>query len=364
MLAALLSLPLFFPPLLDMNTCHPVLTGRLDSPARQAIFIFIDARFISEIMVQVRGVLLRGQTSRLPGHNEVRYISGGLAPPSLRKVKATMNSRAPVVCLVTGQRRAGSGTDLPPNRRAQLSEIYSRRCCLPPRKAKATMNCREPLACLVKVPVSCLDTASVPGRETPPDTSPRARPLVLGHILCLVLGHSSRAGGGTPSKSPPLEHAPWCWVTEFVSCLDTAAPPGPSPRARPLVLGHRFCLVLGHSSRAGRGNPPRTPLEHTPWCWVTDFISCLDTAAVPGTPPKTPPRAHPWVLGHRFCLVLGHSSRAGKPLSDPPPSTPLGAGSQILSRAWTQQPCRETPPRTPRRARPLVLGYRFIYIFF
>ena len=204
----------------------------------------------------------------------------------------------------------------------------------------------------------------MPGRETPPDTSPRARPLVLGHIFCLVLGHSSRAGGGTP-PSPLHSSTPLGAGSQILSRAWTLQPPpDTSPRARPLVLGHRFCLVLGHSSRAGRGNPPRTPLEHTPWCWVTDFISCLDTAAVPGTPPRTPPRAHPWVLGHRFCLVLGHSSRAGKPLSDPPPSTPLGAGSQILSRAWTQQPCRETPPRTPRRARPLVLGYRFIYLFF
>ena len=82
-----------------------------------------------------------------------------------------------------GQKRAGSGTDLPPPR-AQRSGIYPRRCCPPPRpcKAKVTMNyCRESVVCLVTVPVSCLDTADVPGGGTPPDSPPRARPLVLAH---------------------------------------------------------------------------------------------------------------------------------------------------------------------------------------
>ena len=107
-----------------------------------------------------------------------------------------------------------------------------------------------------------------------------------------------------------------------------------------LVLSHSACLVLGHSSRGGGGT----------WCWVTDLVSCLDTAAVTGgEPPPDPPRSRPLVLGHRFSLVLGHSSRAGggNPPPGPPPSTtPPGAGSQILSRAETQQPCRggETPP--------------------
>ena len=78
--------------------------------------------------------------------------------------------------------------------------------------------------------------------------------------------------------------------------------------------------------------------------WNDHSISCLDTAAG---------------------LVLGHSSRAGggKPPRTPPSSTPLRAGSQILSRAWTQQTCRRgtPPPDTPLRARPLVLGHIFIY---
>ena len=68
---------------LDMNTSHPVLTVRPDSPALQAILIFEDAPLIY-------------------------FRNYGI-----------------------GQRRAGSGTDLPPPR-AQRSEIYSRRCCQPP----------------------------------------------------------------------------------------------------------------------------------------------------------------------------------------------------------------------------------------
>ena len=57
--------------------------------------------FVSCSEVLTRGVLVRGRTSRLPGHNELRYIPGEVAPPPPRKVKATMNCRAPVVCLVT-----------------------------------------------------------------------------------------------------------------------------------------------------------------------------------------------------------------------------------------------------------------------
>ena len=151
-------------------------------------------------------MLVRGQTSRLPGHNEVRYIRGGVGNPR-------------------------------------------------PRKEKGTINCREPE---VTVPVSCLDTAAVPGGKLPPDPSPRA-PVV-------------------------------CLVTVPVSRLDTAAvsggeiPPGPPPRAHPLVLGHRFCLVLGHSSGAGRGNPPPDPLEHVPSCWVTGLINCKKNKLLPALP--------------------------------------------------------------------------------
>ena len=114
-------------------------------------------------------MLIRGRTSRLPGHNEVRY---------------------------------------------------SRRCRkLPPRKAKATMNCRAPVACLVTVPRSRAWTQQpCRGGGPPPGPPPSSTGCLLSHSTCLVLGHSSRAGGGEP-------------------------PQDPRPRARPLVLGHR-CIYL------------------------------------------------------------------------------------------------------------------------
>ena len=130
-----------------------------------------------------------------------------------------------------GRRRASSGTHLPPPR-AQRSEIFSRMCSTPlPRKAKPTMSCRAPVVRLVTVPVSCLDTAAIPG-EKPPQT-------------------------------PPLEHRLFA-QSQYLSRAWTQKPP--PPRARPLVLGHRFCLVLGHSRRAGGGHPP---LERAPSCWDT-----------------------------------------------------------------------------------------------
>ena len=53
------------------------------------------------------------------------------------------------------------------------------------------------------------------------------------------------------------------------------------------------------------GEPPQDPpLAHAPWCWVTDFVSCLDTTAVPANPPAPPRRARPLVLGHRFIYLF------------------------------------------------------------
>ena len=127
----------------------------------------------------------------------------------------------------------------------------------------------------------------------PPQDPPSCTPLGAGSQILSRAWTRQPCRGGKPPRTPPLEHAPWCWVTDFVSCLATAAVPG-------------------------GGDPPRPPHEHAPWCWVTYFVSCLDTAAVSGNPPRTPPS-----------------------------STPLGAGSQILSHAWTQQPWRETPPDPP-----------------
>ena len=148
-------------------------------------------------------MLVRGRTSRLPGHNEVRYIHGGVATP-------------------------------PPPQSKSHHQLYS--------------------VCLVTVPVSCLDTAPVVclvtvvrGHSTGCFLSHstclvrgHSTGCLLSHSTCLVIGHSSRAGGGNPPPGPP-HRAP-------VVCLVTV--PG---------------LVLGHSSRAGGGNPPPgTPPSSTP----------------------------------------------------------------------------------------------------
>ena len=60
----------------------------------------------------------------------------------------------------------------------------------------------------------------------------------------------SPASQGTTKGDPPQEHAPWCWVTDFVSCLDTAGVPR-------------------------RETPPDPPLEHAPWCWIADIFIYL-----------------------------------------------------------------------------------------
>ena len=90
---------------LDINTCHLVLAVCPDSLALQAIMIYEDAPLIY-----------------FRNYGKVRDV------------------------LVS------AGMDLPPAS-AQRSEIYSRRSCAPPppRKAKATMNCRAPVVCLVTV---------------------------------------------------------------------------------------------------------------------------------------------------------------------------------------------------------------------
>ena len=123
-------------------------------------------------MVQVRDVLVRGRTSRLPGYNEGRYIPGGVAP---RKAKATMNCRAPVVCLVTVpvsclDTAAVPGGETPPG-----------------------PSPRPPVVCSVTVPVmSCLDTAAVPGGETPP-APPSSTPGAGSQIYLLIFKKGNRA---------------------------------------------------------------------------------------------------------------------------------------------------------------------------
>ena len=139
-------------------------------------------------------MLIRGRTSRLPGHKEARFLRGRV--------------------------------DLRTNTNFTCFEFLS------------TQSCRY---------VQCeFNTAAVPGGGNPPPP--------------------------TPPRTPPLEHAPSCRVPDIVWCLDTAAVSGGGSRARPLVLGPRYSLVLGHSSRAGGG----------------------------GTPPDPPPRARPLVLGPRY----------------------------------------------------------------
>ena len=210
-----------------------------------------------------------------------------------------------------GQRRAGSGTHLSPPR-AQRSEIYSRVCSNPPppHKARATMSCRAPVVCLVTVPDLSRAWAQQPcrGGETP-SRSPLEHRLFTVPVSCLntaaglVLRHSSRPA--PPPRAPVV-----CLATVPVSCLDTQQPvscsdkaavpggnppPGP-PSSTPLGAGSQILSRAWTQQTTCRGGTlPRTPsLEHAPWCWVTDFVSCLDIADLPGgsTPPGLPPLEH------------------------------------------------------------------------
>ena len=146
-------------------------------------------------------MLVRGRASRLPGHIEVRCIRGGVATP-------------------------------------------------PPRKAKATMNCRAPVVCLVTVSVSCLDTAAVPGGGTPPAPPPSNTGCLLNHSTYLVLGHSSRAGGGNPPGTPPrarslvLGHI-FCLVLEHSNRAGGEHPPRTPPSSTPPRAGtHMYLLIF------------------------------------------------------------------------------------------------------------------------
>ena len=124
------------------------------------------------------------------------------------------------------------------------------------------------------------------------------------HSTCLVLGYSSRAGGGNPPPDPPIEHRLFAH-SQYLSdawtqqpCRGGVTPPGPPPSSTP--------------PRAGSQRPPhRAPIV----CLVTVPVWCLDTAAVPGgvnPPPDPPPRARPLVLGPRYIyLFLEMSKRLG-----------------------------------------------------
>ena len=185
-------------------------------------------------------MLIRGRTSRLPGHNEVRYIHGGVAsppPPPQSKIHHQLYS----VCLVT----------------VHVSCLDTETANLP----------RAPVVCLVTVPVSCLDTAPV---------------------VCLVT---------VPAVSC-LDTAPVvCLVTVPVSCVDTA----------PVVCLVTVPLVIGHSSRAGGGNPPRTPpsstgclLSHSTWFRAWTQQPCRGG----GNPPQPPPSSTPPGAGSQIYLLI------------------------------------------------------------
>ena len=159
------------------------------------------------------------------------------------------------------QRRADSGTDLPPPR-AHRSEMYSRKC-----------DFQYEYKLYFTVPVSCLDTA--------PANPPRA-PGLLSHSTCLV-----------------LETAP---VTVPVSCVDSAYRYIPYSRrcCRGVLIRGRTSRLPGHKeARCIRGSMifstntnftsqyrsrawtqhQQTPLEHRV-CLVTVPVSCLDTPPV------------------------------------------------------------------------------------
>ena len=166
-------------------------------------------------------MLVRGRTSRLPGHNEVRYIHGGVAtpPPAKQKPPSTVQHLlSHSTCLVRGH-----STDCLLSYSTCLVLGHSTGCLL------------SHSTCLVRGhSTGCLlshSTCLVRGHNTG---------CLLSHSTCLVIGHSSRAGGGNPPRTPPSS----------TGCL------------------------LSHSnwSRAWTQQPD-PPLEHAPWCWVPDIFT-------------------------------------------------------------------------------------------
>ena len=110
-----------------------------------------------------RGVLVRGRTSRLPGHKEARCIRGSV-------IFSTNTNFIYCTCLVLRH----STSKLP---RAPVVYLVT-----------VPVSCLDtsPVVCLVTVPVSCLDTAPVVYLVTVPvsclDTAP---------VVCLVTVHFS-----------------------------------------------------------------------------------------------------------------------------------------------------------------------------
>ena len=177
-------------------------------------------------------MLIRGRTSRLPGHKEARFLRGRVITPVIAQQPCHST------CLGLGHSSRAGGGNAPGSPH------------------------RAPVVCLVTVPVWCLDTAAVQGGGYPPRTPPSSTPPRAGSqrpphrapVVCLVtvpvwcLDTAAVPGGGKlppgppPSRTPPRAGS----QTLPVWCLDTAAlpggvnpPPDPTPRARPLVLGPR-----------------------------------------------------------------------------------------------------------------------------
>ena len=73
-----------------------------------------------------------------------------------------------------------------------------------------------PVVCLVTVPVSCVDTAPVVCLVTVPVSCVDIAPVVcLVTVPISCLDTAAVPGGVDPPRTPPLEHAPWCWVPDI-----------------------------------------------------------------------------------------------------------------------------------------------------
>ena len=147
-------------------------------------------------------MLVRGRTSRLPGHNEMRYIRGGVATPPPRKAKATMNCRASVVCLVTVHvscldTATVSGAEIPPGPPSLKHRLFAQSQYL----SRAWPQ----------QPVSGLDTAAVPGENPTPDP-PSSTPLGTGSHILSRAWTQQPCRRGTPPRTPPSTTLPRAWT--------------------------------------------------------------------------------------------------------------------------------------------------------
>ena len=160
-------------------------------------------------------MLVRGRTSGLPGHNEVRYIHGGVAtlPPAKQKPPSTVQRfLSHSTCLVLGH---------------STGCLLSHSICL-----------------VLGYSTGCLlshSTCLVRGHSTG---------CLLSHSTCLVIGHSSRAEGGNPPRTPPsstgclLSHSTWSRAWTQQPCRGGKPPPGPPPSSTPPGAGSQIYLLI------------------------------------------------------------------------------------------------------------------------